>query len=190
VLYFGQYLPLHGLDVIVDAVGRLATRTDLRFVFIGTGEERARIEPLVRATRADVEFVSWVPYGELGARIASADIVLGIFGSSAKAAMVIPNKVYEAAAMGCAVVTADTPAIREVFTSGRDSRPAPRTERPWPPRWGGSPTTRRCAAAWARMRPPSWPSASAMHSSAGPGAPCSTRITAPATRSPSSASRS
>jgi GT2 family glycosyltransferase len=108
------------LDVIVDAVGRLATRNDLRFTFIGTGEERARIEPIVRATRADVEFVNWVEYGQLGKRIAAADVVLGVFGGSAKARMVIPNKVYEAAAMGCAVLTADTPAIREIFTDGRD----------------------------------------------------------------------
>ena len=120
VLYFGQYLPLHGLDVVVDAVGRLATREDLRFVFIGTGEERIRIEPLVRTTRADVEFLSWVPYSELGDRVASADVVLGIFGSSEKARMVIPNKVYEAAAVGRAVVSADTPAMREVFTDGED----------------------------------------------------------------------
>ena len=115
VLYFGQYLPLHGLDVVVDAIGRLATREDLRFTLIGTGEDRNRVERLLRATRADVSFVNWVPYAELGARIARADITLGIFGSSAKARMVIPNKVYEAATVGAAIVTADTPAAREVF---------------------------------------------------------------------------
>ena len=32
--------------------------------------------------------------------------------------MVIPNKVYQALAVGRAVVTADTPAIRELFTDG------------------------------------------------------------------------
>jgi glycosyltransferase involved in cell wall biosynthesis len=32
--------------------------------------------------------------------------------------MVIPNKVYQAAAVGSAIVTADTPAIREVFVPG------------------------------------------------------------------------
>ncbi len=115
VLYFGQYLPLHGLDVVVDAVGRLAAREDLRFVFIGTGPERDEIERLLRATRADVEFISWVAYEDLAQRIARADIVLGIFGRSAKARMVIPNKVYEAAALGKAVITAETPAVREVF---------------------------------------------------------------------------
>ena len=74
VLYFGQYLPLHGLDVIVDAVGRLAVRDGvegrLRFTFVGTGEERARVERSVRATRAVAEFVDWVPYEELAGRIA------------------------------------------------------------------------------------------------------------------------
>ena len=124
VLWFGQYLPLHGLDVIVDAVGRLAMRDDvsgrLRFTFIGSGEERARIERNLRATRADVHFVDWVPYEELARRIARADIVFGIFGSSRKARMVIPNKVYEAAAVGRAIVTADTPAVREVFEDGEE----------------------------------------------------------------------
>ncbi|HYC00244.1 MAG TPA: glycosyltransferase [Candidatus Limnocylindrales bacterium] len=120
VLYFGQYLPLHGLDVIVDAVGRLASRLDLLFTFIGTGEERARIEPALRATRARVQLIDWVAYEELAGRIARADIVLGIFGASRKARMVIPNKVYEAALVGRAIVTADTPAVAEVFVSGRE----------------------------------------------------------------------
>lgn len=124
VLYFGQYLPLHGLAVICDAVGRLAMRDDvrgrLRFTFLGTGEGRLAAERNLRATRADVRFVDWVPYEDLAARIASADIVLGIFGASRKAKMVVPNKVYEAAAVGAAIVTADTPAIREVFEDGRE----------------------------------------------------------------------
>lgn len=120
VLYFGQYLPLHGLDVIVDAVARLAHRDDLEFLFIGTGDERTRVEREVRASRAHATFIDWVEYAELGARVREADIVLGIFGASRKARMVIPNKLYEAAALGCAVLTADTPAIREVFEPGRD----------------------------------------------------------------------
>ncbi|MFT4571096.1 MAG: GT2 family glycosyltransferase/glycosyltransferase involved in cell wall biosynthesis [Hyphomicrobiaceae bacterium] len=120
VLYFGQYLPLHGLDVVVDAVARLAHRDDLEFVFIGTGDDRPRVEREVRASRAHATFIDWVPYAELAARIARADIVLGIFGASCKARMVIPNKVYEAAALGRAIVTADTKAIREVFEPDRE----------------------------------------------------------------------
>lgn len=120
VLYFGQYLPLHGLDVIADAVARLASRDDLRFVFVGTGEQREAVEPRIRASRADVEFLDWVDYEELPELILGADIVLGVFGSSVKARMVIPNKVYEAAAVGRAIISADTPAMREVFSDGRN----------------------------------------------------------------------
>ncbi len=120
VLWFGQYLPLHGLDVIVDAIARLAPRKDLRFVLIGTGELRPDVERQLRAARADVECVAWVDYAQLSARIARADIVLGIFGRSDKARMVIPNKVYEAARVGRAVITGDTEALREVFEPGRD----------------------------------------------------------------------
>lgn len=118
VLYFGQYLPLHGLDVVVDAAARLADRSDLRFVFIGTGAERPRVQREIEAAKVSAEFIDWVDYNELGRRVAQADIVLGVFGSSRKASMVIANKVYEAAAMGCSVLTADTAALREVFEPG------------------------------------------------------------------------
>jgi glycosyltransferase involved in cell wall biosynthesis len=50
--------------------------------------------------------------------VAAADICLGIFGTTRKTQMVIPNKVYQAATVGRAVISADTPAAREVFTHG------------------------------------------------------------------------
>jgi GT2 family glycosyltransferase/glycosyltransferase involved in cell wall biosynthesis len=121
VLYFGQYLPLHGLDVVAHAIEKLAAVERLSFVFIGTGPERAWFEPRVRAAGVDATFVDWIPYHQLAHRLREADIVLGIFGRSRKAGMVIPNKVFEAAAVGSAIVTADTPAIREVFEDGRDA---------------------------------------------------------------------
>src|SRR5690606_29145930 len=42
---------------------------------------------------------------------ASADAILGIFGTSDKALRVIPNKVYQGLAIGRAVITAATPAF-------------------------------------------------------------------------------
>lgn len=120
VLYFGEYLPLHGLDVVVDAVGRLSTRRDIRFTFIGSGEHRPHFERLLRATRARLQFIDWVGYEELGRKVAEADIVLGVFGASQKARMVIANKVWEAAAEARAVITMDCEAVREVFTDGKD----------------------------------------------------------------------
>jgi GT2 family glycosyltransferase len=120
VLWFGQYLPLHGTDVIAGAVEQLADRDDLSFVFVGTGEARAEFEQRVRQSGAVAEFEDWVDYEQLPALIEKADIVLGVFGDSVKSRMVIPNKVYQGAAVGRAVITADCEAVREVFTDGRD----------------------------------------------------------------------
>ncbi len=62
------------------------------------------------------QFIDWVEYEELGQAMINADLVLGIFGDSDKSKRVIPNKLYQALAMGKAVLTADTPAIRELLT--------------------------------------------------------------------------
>jgi glycosyltransferase involved in cell wall biosynthesis len=47
--------------------------------------------------------------------IRASDLCLGIFGESGKASRVIPNKVYEAMAVGKAVITGDSPAARELL---------------------------------------------------------------------------
>lgn len=117
VLGYGSYLPLHGYDVVAEALRRLEPSDGIEIELIGSGPERARVEERVRDL-GHVRLVDWLPYEELPGRIEDADVVLGIFGSSAKAEMVIPNKVYQAAQVGRPILTADTPAIREVFEPG------------------------------------------------------------------------
>ena len=60
------------------------------------------------AANPRVEWLDWVPAAELPALVAAHDVCLGIFGTGPKARRVVPNKVYQGAAAGCAVVTSDT----------------------------------------------------------------------------------
>lgn len=116
VLFYGRYLPLHGVDTIVAAAARLGARVEL--VLIGAGPERARIEALARASGARVTWRDPVPLAALPDELVRAAVVLGVFGTGAKAAMVVPNKVWQAAAAGRPLVTRDGAALREVLTPG------------------------------------------------------------------------
>jgi len=117
VLGYSQYLPLHGNETIALAARLVPSDAGITFDLVGTGAERARSDAFVKKL-SHVRTTDWVPYDELPGRIAAADVVLGVFGRSVKARMVIPNKIWQAAAVGSAIVTADTPAIREAFVPG------------------------------------------------------------------------
>jgi glycosyltransferase involved in cell wall biosynthesis len=65
--------------------------------------------------------VRWLPYEQLPQALAAAGCALGIFGTSAKAQRVIPNKVFQALACGAPVVTGDTVAARELLADGEDA---------------------------------------------------------------------
>ncbi|MFH1571929.1 MAG: glycosyltransferase, partial [Gemmatimonadota bacterium] len=123
VLFFGTYVPLHGVEVIVDAATALREDSGLRFTLVGAGQ----LYPELRR-RADerglaqVSFIDhWVSTAELVERIAAADVCLGIFGRTAKAERVIPYKVYDALAVGRPLITRDSPAIRELLTDGESA---------------------------------------------------------------------
>ncbi len=119
VLFYGKFTPLHGIDTILKAAKLLEDRKDVRFEIIGSGQLSAGIHDLAgKLGLRNVDFVPWVPFERLPERISASDIFLGIFGDTTKAARVIPNKVFQGMAMGAAIVTRDSQAIRRVLDDG------------------------------------------------------------------------
>jgi len=108
-LFVGKLIPLHGLETILMAA-RLVPELGVRIV--GSGQ----LDHLLANRPPNVEWVRWVEYEQLAAEFHAASCGLGIFGTSDKAQRVIPNKAFQSLACGTPLVTADTPAARELLT--------------------------------------------------------------------------
>jgi glycosyltransferase involved in cell wall biosynthesis len=115
VLFYGQFIPLHGIDTIIHAA-RLTHDERVRWVLIGSGQEAGRVRSMLEASPApNVQWLPWVEYRELADWILRANVCLGIFGDTDKAARVIPNKVFQILMSGKPLITRDSPAIRELL---------------------------------------------------------------------------
>jgi len=114
-VFHGTFIALQGVDTIVRAA-KLLEDDGVTVRIIGDGQERPAVDAALAELRpTNVEFVGRIPLDELPAEIARATVCLGIFGTSQKVQRVIPNKVFECVAMGRPVITADTPAMHDVF---------------------------------------------------------------------------
>lgn len=116
VVFHGTFIGLQGIPTIVRAA-KLLEAHGTQFRIIGDGQERTSIEELMRELDVkNIDLVGRMPIDQLPREIAAASLCLGIFGTSAKATRVVPNKLFECLAVGRPVVTGDTPAIRGGFS--------------------------------------------------------------------------
>jgi glycosyltransferase involved in cell wall biosynthesis len=107
VVFFGSFTPLQGAPVIGEALRLLADDDRFAFTIIGRGQDYDATRST--ATGGDnVEWIDWVEPEQLPYLVACHDVCLGIFGTGPKALRVVPNKVFQGAAAGTAIVTSDT----------------------------------------------------------------------------------
>lgn len=117
VHFHGYYIPVQGVWKIIEVARLCADNSKIRFRLVGSGQDSEKVRKLAERYKLNnIEFVGRVSLAELNAYMAEADVVLGIFGDTPKAKMVIPNKVYEGLAAKKPVITMDTPAVREIFS--------------------------------------------------------------------------
>jgi glycosyltransferase involved in cell wall biosynthesis len=114
VVFFGLYTPLQGAPVIGAAIGQLSDEPGIEFTMIGSGQD---LDATRRAAGAGTRTTwrEWVEPADLPGLVAAHDVCLGIFGTTPKAMRVVPNKIFQGAAVGCALVTSDTPPQRRAL---------------------------------------------------------------------------
>lgn len=117
VQFHGSYIPLQGVGRLLDAVALLQADKRFSFRFIGRGQLYEDTFSAAKERQLPITFLPWLPISELNKCLNEADLILGIFGDTAKTDRVIPNKVYQGMAVKKPVLTKDTPAIREEFSS-------------------------------------------------------------------------
>ncbi len=118
VQFYGSYLPLHGIEHIVQAAKIVQEKDkEVKFELIGTGRTFPRIKELIEKLKVKNIILrpEWIPFNRLPALIAQADICLGVFSNEEKARRVVPNKIFQTLAMKKPVITAETEAIKEFF---------------------------------------------------------------------------
>jgi len=123
ILFYGSFLPLQGIDVIIRAARILESDPRISFRIIGNGIEYARIRKLAdRINVRNVQFHPPVALNELPAEIARATVCLGgHFGTVDKARRVIASKTFQCIAMGKATIVGDNEANHELLTHTYDS---------------------------------------------------------------------
>ncbi len=108
VVFVGLFTPLQGAPTIGRAIDLLRDEA-VEFTLVGHGQDLATTRSMARGSD-HVRWLDWVPAVELPDFVSGHDVALGIFGTGPKAQRVVPTKVYQGLAAGCAVVTAATPA--------------------------------------------------------------------------------
>lgn len=103
LLFYGSFLPLHGIEVIV-AAAKILRNAPLRFDFIGGGSEARSMLEREFPSPARISFThrNWVAFDEIVSReIPGADLCLGgPFGDTLQARRVVTGKTSQCLALG------------------------------------------------------------------------------------------
>ncbi|MBU2259991.1 glycosyltransferase [Patescibacteria group bacterium] len=122
VFFYGSYIPLQGIDVILKAAKIIQdSGSPIQFTLLGGGQTKQEMLKLAEELNLEnVTFKDFTPIEELPTHINASGLCLGIFGTSAKAQRVIPHKVLDYRACGKKVITERSPAILERYGNDHD----------------------------------------------------------------------
>ena len=118
ILFYGSFIPLHGIDVILNAFSILE-KNNISFEanIIGKGQMYSQMKELYSSLNLTQVSMNGevINENQLSNMIREHDIVLGIFGESEKAKSVIPNKVYQSTACKKCTVSMKSDVLKEFY---------------------------------------------------------------------------
>jgi len=119
VLYQGRFIPVHGVETIIEAAAIIQEKgiRDIEFHFVGKGQTEYAMREKVNTMRlTNVIFRGFLPTLEdVAAETRHADIGLGMFQKSSKCDLCMPHKVYEVIASKVPLITAKTASSHAIF---------------------------------------------------------------------------
>ncbi len=116
VLYYGTFIPNHGVKYIVEAARLLQDDPGIHFELVGEGPDKEPARVLAETYGlANVTFTGWMEKENLLCKVAEADVCLGAFGTTPQSLMTVQNKIYEGLAAAKPVITGDGPAVRRAL---------------------------------------------------------------------------
>lgn len=102
VFFYGTFLPLHGIDIILEAASMIKDRP-IRFTIIGGKKKDLHnfYEMKKRLNLENIIHKEWIEYKQLPRTILESDVCLGgPFGNTGQARRVISGKTFQFLAMG------------------------------------------------------------------------------------------
>lgn len=128
IVWWGTYIPLHGLDRIISAIAELVNdEQDIHFYIMGNSELKAQEYLRIIEQKNVLDFVtirndySFMNGSLEPFLVNNCDLAMGAFGESEKARSVILNKCIEATSMKIPVLTQYSKAFQEFFSECGDS---------------------------------------------------------------------
>ncbi len=116
VLYYGTFIPNHGVAYIVEAARLLMDDQSIRFELVGCGPERDKAQALARQYGlTNVTFLDWMDQAHLVRHAQHSNVCLGAFGTTPQSVMTVQNKIYEGLAMAKPVISGESAAVRRTL---------------------------------------------------------------------------
>lgn len=124
VFWWGTYIPLHGLEKIIEAFTKIDNPGINLYLFGDSDAKSAPFCQLIKKLgleeRVFIDNRTTFSNGQLAPRIAAeCDLSLGNFGDSAKAKMVVANKVVDALSLGVPCLTMKTSGAEEILEENK-----------------------------------------------------------------------